>query len=439
MNKSKSGLGKKVSAVMFWSIISAAFIGPGTVTTAAKSGSEFGLTLLWALVFSTVATIFLQESAARLTMGSGKNLGAIIKGRFRHSHFIRYTVFACIAFGCAAYQTGNVLGAVSGMELISPGHTGLFTVFVGIIAAFFLWRGSFKLVARGLGLIVAFMGTAFLIVAIQSRPEITDLLSGAFVPTVNERSLLLTIGLIGTTIVPYNLFLASGISRDQTIQEMRWGIGIAVAIGGLISMGILVAGTQLAGEFEFIRLAETLAEGTGPWARSLFALGLFAAGITSAITAPFATAVVAKSLFENPTESKWEVHSIPFRSVWAVVLIIGLVFSLLKVQPIPAIILAQAINGILLPIVVFFLLILINDHQIMPPGFRHSKVINIILTAIFALVAFLGFHGLGNALLQITGFQTQSSVVRICSIMCSLSMTGIIIMRIFKNRKTGRV
>jgi len=432
MRTSKIGLKKKVSSVVFWSIISAAFIGPGTVTTAAKSGSEFGLTLLWALVFSTVATIFLQESAARLTLGADKNLGEIIKDKFRHSRFIRLSVFICIAFGCAAYQTGNVLGAVSGLELISPGNSGAFTLAVGLIAAFFLWRGSFRMVANGLGLIVAFMGAAFLIVAIHSRPVFSELLSGAFVPYVDEASLLLTIGLIGTTIVPYNLFLASGISHGQTIQEMRWGIGIAVAIGGIISMGILVAGTQLSGDFEFVRLANTLAERSGPWARNLFSLGLSAAGITSAITAPFATAVVAKSLFEKPGQDRWSFHSLSFRSVWAVILSIGMVFSLLKVQPIPAIILAQVINGILLPVVVFFLLILINDHEILPSTMRHGPVINLLLIAIFSIVAFLGFNGLGNAFIQTTGLRINSYTVRIGAAVCALVMAAITFIRIIR-------
>ncbi|MCB0548279.1 MAG: divalent metal cation transporter, partial [Phaeodactylibacter sp.] len=65
-----------LSSVLFWSIISAAFIGPGTVTTAAKAGASFQLQLIWALAFSIFATIILQEAAARITLASGKNLGA---------------------------------------------------------------------------------------------------------------------------------------------------------------------------------------------------------------------------------------------------------------------------------------------------------------------------------------------------------------------------
>jgi len=71
--------------VLFWSVISAAFIGPGTVTTAASAGSGFGTQLLWALTFSTLACIILQEAAARLTIVSGKSLGGNISAWFHNS------------------------------------------------------------------------------------------------------------------------------------------------------------------------------------------------------------------------------------------------------------------------------------------------------------------------------------------------------------------
>ena len=104
-----------ISSVLFWSIISAAFIGPGTVTTTSRAGASFGLSLLWTLVFSTVATILLQETAARITLASGKNLGEIIARQYGqgNSRRIHWFVFLALAFGCAAYEAGNLLGAIS--------------------------------------------------------------------------------------------------------------------------------------------------------------------------------------------------------------------------------------------------------------------------------------------------------------------------------------
>ena len=108
---------KGLSSILFWSIISAAFIGPGTVTTAAKAGATFKLDLLWALVFSIIATVILQEAAARITIASGKNLGQIIAIKFKGSAWWQWFLFLSIAFGCAAYQAGNMLGAISGLIL----------------------------------------------------------------------------------------------------------------------------------------------------------------------------------------------------------------------------------------------------------------------------------------------------------------------------------
>ena len=159
-----------IQSILFWSIISAAFIGPGTVATASKSGAGFGLSLLWALIFSTIATIFLQEAAARLTIASGKNLGEIIaiKYKGRKSSKIRWMIFLAVAFGCAAYQAGNMLGALSGLALITTISTKWLTFVIALICATLLWLGNFRIIANLLGIIVALMGTAFIYAAFNT-------------------------------------------------------------------------------------------------------------------------------------------------------------------------------------------------------------------------------------------------------------------------------
>ena len=84
---------KKILSILFWSIITAAFIGPGTVTTAAKSGAVFGYDLLWALLFSTVACLVLQEASARVTVISGLSLGEAIRQQF-HSGLKGFSVLS---------------------------------------------------------------------------------------------------------------------------------------------------------------------------------------------------------------------------------------------------------------------------------------------------------------------------------------------------------
>ena len=89
-------------------VIAAAFIGPGTVTTAAAAGAGYGYSLLWALVFSIIACILLQESAARITIASGLTLGEAIKHRFK-SQKVALAIGVAIFLGCAAYEAGNIL------------------------------------------------------------------------------------------------------------------------------------------------------------------------------------------------------------------------------------------------------------------------------------------------------------------------------------------
>ncbi len=393
---------KGLGSLLFWSIISAAFIGPGTVTTAAKAGAAFGLELLWALTFSILATILLQEAAARLTIASGRSLGELIAEKYgaERIRWIKWVLFLAVAFGCAAYQAGNLLGAVEGLRLIRPEDKPIMLLAIGLLAALMLWQGQYRTIANLLGLVVAFMGAMFLFVAVNSGVNTSEVVQAMVLPQRNPEAGLLIISLIGTTIVPYNLFLASGISQGQDIREMRVGLILAVVIGGLISMGILIAGTQVVGTFDFDRLAAALSVQLGDWAAYFFACGLFAAGLTSSITAPLAAAVTARSLF-GQNEERWRPRSRNFRLVWGVVILIGLAFSLTNTQPIPAIIAAQAINGILLPVVAIFLILTVNDRRMIPADYLNSRWINLLMMLVLAVCCFLGLNNILKALRRI--------------------------------------
>lgn len=383
----------RLLSVLFWSIIAAAFIGPGTVTTASKAGASLGMGLLWALLFSIVATIVLQEAAARITIASGKNLGEILaikygaEGRSR----IKVLLFLAVAFGCAAYQAGNMLGALGGIALFANWPQSVMTIILALICAAFLWSGNYKRIANLLGLVVALMGIAFIFAAFRSELP-AGAWDKAFVPEVTNANALLIIGLIGTTIVPYNLFLGSGISKGQTMTDMRWGLALAVIIGGLISIAIMVVGTQVEGTFSFPAIAAAMTEKMGPQGSVIFGIGLFAAGMSSSITSPLAAAVTAQSLFD------WSPTSRNFRLVWLSVLGVGLLFGLLEVKPIPAIIMAQAINGALLPVIAIFLLLTANDKQLLSAQFANGLGLNIITLLIVGITCFLGLHNVWKAL-----------------------------------------
>lgn len=392
--------------ILFWSVLSAAFIGPGTITTAASAGTGYGYSLLWALAFSTLACVILQEASARLTIASGQNLGQAIRQRFRNSmpgKIASYLVLTAILLGCAAYEAGNILGGVAGASLITGTSTATLTLIIGIIAFLLLWFGSTKVIAQTLGVIVALMGVCFVSTAIIMKPDFSSMVVSAFTPAVPSGSELLVIGLIGTTVVPYNLFLGSGLKHTQKIGEMRISLSLAVILGGIVSMAVLVAGTSIAGSFTYEALASSLGEKLGNWAAIFFGIGLCAAGLSSALTAPLAAALTARGFLGNESTAEWKDQGRNMRIVWGVVLVTGLTFGVLQVQPIPAIILAQALNGIILPFVTIFLLLVMNDASLLDTSSINSSFYNFLMGIIVFATLIIGLTNLAKALNSISG------------------------------------
>lgn len=391
--------------ILFWSVISAAFIGPGTVTTAARAGTDYGMKLLWAIVFATFACCVLQEAAARLTIASGMNLGQAITHRVRNQrrgNSIPVLVTVCILCGTAAYQTGNLLGAVAGINLVGAFRAWILILILGLLAGTLLLVPSVRIIARILGGIVAIMGIAFLVSAVATGPAPVDLFRGIIRPVIppDKGGILLVLGLIGTTVVPYNLFLGSGLSGQQSIREMRSGLLVAIVLGGIISMAVLVTGTSMEGEFSFGGLAEALVLRFGRAGRWILGVGLFAAGFTSAVTAPLASAITVRSLFGNRKPDRWKDGSLRFHLIWAAVLLTGMGFGMAGFQPVPAIIVAQALNGIILPLMALFLMSAVNDRELMKES-RNRLPGNILMIAVTYVTLILGLTGIVRTVLRV--------------------------------------
>lgn len=383
----RSGLG----SVLFWSVISAAFIGPGSVTACAIAGSKFGLQLLWVLTFATLGTVWLQEAAARITIATGHDLGQVITQTYSgtRGRWIVWALFLAIFLGCAAYQAGNILGAVWGLVLLTRLPVPTLTVAIGLVCILLLWIGSTQGLANFLGIIVFAMGGAFVYVAFGAPVTPIELAKALVVPTIPTGSLLLVNSLIGTTIVPYNLFFGSSIvpsggASAQSLSEMRLGIWIAVVLGGIISVVLLMAGLLIPDDFSYAHIAQVLTDRLGAWAGSLFAFGLFAAGFASSLTAPLAAAVTAQSLLGIRKNSPI------YRVIWLVVMATGVTFGLLNVTPIPVIVAVQAINGILLPFVTVFLFAAVNNRVLLGDTYRNSVAQNMAMGLVVVVSAILG-------------------------------------------------
>jgi len=414
-------------------VIAAAFIGPGTVTTAAAAGAGHGYSLLWALLFSTLACAVLQESAARVTIASGKTLGEAVKARFKNKG-IAWFLAISIFLGCAAYEAGNILGAISGVALAITGvDPAVFTLIIVGVCGAVLWVGKTSTVANIMGVVVAVMGFAFLVAGLSMPMDGAALIKGLFVPSFPEGSIILTLGLVGTTIVPYNLFLGSGLAKGQTIKSMRFGLIVAVFLGGIISMGILLAGTSMASNFSFAGLADTLSEANGTWMATVFAIGLFAAGFTSSITAPLAAAITLQSVGDSTKD--WSEKSIRYRLGWGLVLLTGLIFGVTGIKPIPVIILAQAANGLILPVIAVFLWLICNNRKLMGNN-ANSNLIDVFMAITVWVSSLLGLINVFKAAYKTTGgeFVFAGSVQSTLLLLATL-ITGLSLYFVIKERK----
>ncbi|NRA11604.1 MAG: Nramp family divalent metal transporter [Crocinitomicaceae bacterium] len=360
-------------------LIAAAFIGPGTVTVCTKAGASFGFALLWALLLSVIATAVLQEMSARLGLISRKGLAEALTDQLK-SPWIKWTavilIVSAILIGNSAYQAGNISGGVLGLQTIFPntewnfGHFSLnyLNILIGLVALVILYIGNYKLIERALVSLVVLMSISFVVTAIMTHPDWGNVFTGAVVPHQPEGSLLTIIALIGTTIVPYNLFLHASLVQEkwkgvENLKAMRRDTILSIALGGIVSIAIVISAAAI--QSDSVTNGGDLAKGLEPLygnsAKYFLGIGLFSAGITSAIMAPLAAAYVARGCFGWDNNLK----SAKFRAVWIGVLLIGVIFASLGKSPIVIIQFAQVANGLLLPIVAFFLLWAVNRSELM--------------------------------------------------------------------------
>jgi Mn2+/Fe2+ NRAMP family transporter len=319
-------------------------------------------------------------------------------------------VLGSVIFGCAAYETGNILGAVAGGALVMQVHPAIFTLAIGGVAAVLLWFGSTRQIAQIMGVIVAFMGICFVGTAIILQPSAGAILSGSLIPSFPADSEVIILGLIGTTVVPYNLFLGSGMTHKQSLSEMRWSLSLAILLGGMVSAAVLIVGASISGAFSFERLADALQLQLGDWAIYLLGFGLLGAGLSSALTAPLGAAIAAKSLWagkDEEAEADWNKNETGYRLTWGIVLLTGILFGVLDVQPVPAIILAQALNGIILPLVAIFLLLMANNRQLLSLESINGPVYNGLMGVVVFVTVLLGMRNVFNVLIRLSGIELQ--------------------------------
>jgi len=388
-------------------LVAAAFIGPGTVTTCMLTGNSFGFSLLWAMLFSIIATIFLQEMAARIGIITQKGLGDVVATEI-YKPWLRWLVMTlilgAIVIGNTAYEGGNIGGATLGLQaLFGTEHSYLYPLIIGSLAFIFLYIGKYKTIEKILVALVILMSISFILTAIVTKPNIIEILKGLFIPTAPKNSLLSIIALVGTTIVPYNLFLHASLvskkwNKTTDLKYAQRDTILSISLGGLVSIAIMItaAKTQSLEIKNVLDLAIGLEPIYGNSAKYFMGIGLFAAGLTSAITAPLAAAFVANSCFGWGSN----MQNKRFKAVWMFIIILGVILMSFGIKPIEVIKLAQIANGILLPIITIFLLWAVNRTSILKT-YKNTLIQNIIGIIIVVLTLGLGIM----SVLKVFGIQ----------------------------------
>ncbi len=381
-------------------LIAAAFIGPGTVTLCTIAGASFGYSLIWAIVISIFSTIVLQEMSLRIGLITKMNLAQAIRINIKSKFLNRLLlilIISSILIGNAAYEAGNITGASLGISAILNSQSiNYIPVFIGLMAFIVLYQGDYKVLERSLVFLVLIMSISFFITAIITKPDINALINGAITPKINSNNLTIILGLIGTTVVPYNLFLHSSLVSEKwnsvnKLKVARFESFFSIIIGGLVSLSIIITAASVNNKDVngVIDLAKGLEPLYGNFAIYFLGIGLFASGITSSITAPLAAAYVAKSCFGWQDSLK----SRKFRAIWIIILIIGVLVSMVKINPIEIIKFAQFSNSLLLPIIAIILLWLINNKNIINNkySYRYQNIFGFLIVIISLI---LGTKGL---------------------------------------------
>ena len=379
-------------------MVAAAFVGPGTVTTASVAGASSGMTLLWAVVISVLATIVLQELSIRSALSTNQDLAPLIR-EFGHARGwgmpIALLILCSVGIGNAAYQSGNLVGAALGLTGATP-VTFIHAVGVtGLLAAALIVIDRYRLLERVMLTLVGLMTCVLTGLAVACLPELmaahARVASGA-----DTFDATLILALIGTTVVPYNLFLHatavrhrwSGIALPEALRQARIESAVAIFIGGVVTAAIMVVATVvIAGDMsrpalEALRFGiDHRFPGVGRWA---IGLGLFAAGLTSAIAAPVAAGWAVCGVMGWNASS----GSTAFKGVALLVLAVGMCFAIFTARPVALIVLAQATNAVLLPLVALVLLAIVNSPLI-PDDYRNGWRQNLIVAVVIGVVLML--------------------------------------------------
>ncbi|MCL6543606.1 MAG: Nramp family divalent metal transporter [Bryobacteraceae bacterium] len=361
---------------------------PGGILTYSQAGAKFGYSLLWTLIPITIALIVVQEMAARMGVVTGKGLSDLIREEFG----LRMTFLAMFLLSLA--DLGNIMaefaGIASGMAIF--GVSKYISVPIG---AFLVWivivKGTYRPVERLL-ILFSLIYFAYPISAILAKPDWSEALYSTVVPQFRAEHAYTTmvIGLIGTTITPWMQFYlqAAIVEKGLTKKDYRlakWDVIVGCIITDVVAFFIVVACAAtihkagLGALEDPAEAAVALRPFAGEFASFLFGLGLVNASVLSAAVLPLATAYnICEGLgFESGVDKSFREAKV-FYTLYTGLIVLGAGAVLIPGIPLlKVILLSQVANGILLPFVLVFMLILVNRRDLMG-SMRNRRAGNVI-------------------------------------------------------------
>ncbi len=349
---------------------------PGGILTYSQAGAQFGYQLLWTLIPTTVALIVVQEMAARMGAVTGKGLSDLIREEFG----LRATFFTMLVLGLADF--GNIVAEFAGLAS-GMGIFGVSKYVVVPIGAALVWtlivRGRYKPVERIL-IVASLVYFAYPISAFLAKPDWNEALRQTVVPSISATPAYLTVvvGLIGTTITPWMQFYLQAAVVEKGVDTRHYGICRLDVITGcivtdviaffiVVACGATIYHSAHPEITDVAQAAVALKPFAGRFASLLFALGLINASLLSAAILPLATSYnICEGLgFESGVDKRFSEAPVFY---WLYTLLVGGGAAVVLIPGLPLlrfILLSQVVNGVLLPFVLFYMLILVNRPRLM--------------------------------------------------------------------------
>jgi Mn2+/Fe2+ NRAMP family transporter len=409
--KSKSKLALILAAMGPGFVAAMAGNDAGGISTHSVAGANYGYGTLWIIVVMTFILIIAQETSGRMGAVTGKGFGSLIREKFG----IRLSAIAMGALFIAncATMISEFAGVAAGMELFGVSKY----VAVPLAAAlvwFLLMGGSYKRTEK-IFLAISCVFITYIIAAFLSGPDWLEVGKATVVPKFETSTgfLALTIEMIGTTVAPWMLFFTQsnvvekGVGVKDLFSQKADAITGSIAAGFVAWFTIITTGTVLFPEgiavSDAASAASALAPVAGVYAEKLFGIGLVAASLLAACVMPLTSSYSICEAFgwERGLERPWAEAKI-FKSLITFIIIFGAAAVLLpNINLIQVMLTAQLINGILLPLLLVFMILIVNDKRLIGKH-KNSKAYNFVTwitvgVVIILTVTLLIFQLLGLA------------------------------------------